>query len=124
MAQRGKGERGVDRGKPAVAGADAVAALDLQVIQELSDVVRVEVGDVEFRWCDAGACGGEGQQQTPGVAVGREGVRAGAELLSKPVGEEGLQCWRQSGHRRSCASWVFNLLAARANSSGAACRYQ
>ena len=47
VAQRGVAEQRVDRGEPGVAGADAVAALVLEVVQERADQRRVEIVDVQ-----------------------------------------------------------------------------
>ena len=50
VAQRGVAEQRVDRGQAGVAGADAVAALVLEVVEERADQRRVEVVEVERRW--------------------------------------------------------------------------
>ena len=47
VAQRGEPEQGVDRGEAGVAGADAVAAVVFQMVEERRDQRRVEVGDVQ-----------------------------------------------------------------------------
>ena len=74
VAQRGPGEQGPDRGEPVVAGPGAVAAVLFEVVQERGDQRGVQVGDVELAGVLAGAVGGEGQQQPPGVAVAGDGV--------------------------------------------------
>jgi hypothetical protein len=74
------GEHGADRGEAGVAGAGAVAAVLLEVVQEAADQRRVEVGDVKLAWLFSGALGGEGQEQPPGVAVGGDGLPAGVPL--------------------------------------------
>ena len=70
-----------------------------EVVQERGDQRGVEVGDVELAGVLAGALGGEGQQQPPGVPVAGDGVAAGAALADEPVGEECLQRRRERGHR-------------------------
>ena len=49
VGQRGEAEQRVDRGQPGVAGADAVAALVFEVVEEAGDQRRVEVGEVQLR---------------------------------------------------------------------------
>jgi hypothetical protein len=48
VGQRGVAEQGVDGGQPGVAGADAVAAVTLEVIEEAGDQWRVEVGQIQL----------------------------------------------------------------------------
>jgi hypothetical protein len=91
-------EHGVDGGEPGVAGAGAVAAVVFEVVQERADQRRVQVGEVELARLPAGAPGGEGQQQPPGVTVGGDGLRAGVPLAGQPVGEERLQGRGKRGH--------------------------
>jgi hypothetical protein len=76
VAQCREAEQRVDRGQPGVAGADAVAAVVFQVVEEGADQRRVEVGDLERGGLPAGLAGCEGQQEPERVAVGRDGVRA------------------------------------------------
>ena len=70
----------------------------------------------------AGAAGGEGEQQPPGVAVGGDGLAAGVPLAGQPVGEERLQGRGERGHGRS--SHASSRCPAAAISSGDAVRYQ
>jgi hypothetical protein len=55
----------------------AVAADDLQVLQERPDRRRVQVGDAELDRASPGALLGEAEQEREGVAVGGDRVRAG-----------------------------------------------
>jgi hypothetical protein len=121
VAQCRVAESGVDRGEPGVAGADAVAAVFFQVAEEGRDGGGVEVGEVEAGRRLPGAPGGEGEQHAPGVAVGGDGVAAGAALGSEPLGEERFQGGGQGGHRAAPGS---RRAAARASSSGVPVRYQ
>ena len=50
VAVLGVAEQRVDRRESHVAGADAVAALGLEVVEERGDQRRVELGDVELGW--------------------------------------------------------------------------
>ena len=68
---------------------------------------------------------GEAEQQPPGVAVGGDGVRAGAALADEPVGEERLAGWgRARLMARRPAGARSSRSAARASSSGVPDRYQ
>jgi hypothetical protein len=51
MTQRSVAVERVDRGELLVAGAGAVAALGLEVIQECADQLSVEVGEVQVAGC-------------------------------------------------------------------------
>src|ERR1019366_5348234 len=62
----------------------------------------------------------EGEEELACVAVGGDRVRAGLLLPGEPVGEESLQDGGEIGHRPVSSSRP----AARARSSGTACRYQ
>ena len=59
VAERGVSEQRVDRRQAGVAGADAVAALVLEVVEERGDQRRVEVADVELAGLAAELRGGE-----------------------------------------------------------------
>jgi len=105
MSQRGVSVERVDRREPGVAGACAVAAFGLEMVEERGDGCGVEIGDVERRRFAAAACGGEPQQQLDRVAVGGDRVRAGVALLEEPLGEERLHGRRERAHDcGSCAA--------------------
>ena len=63
VGQRGEAEQRVDRGQPGVAGADAVAALVFEVVEEAGDQRGVEVGQVQRGRCEPGPLGGVAEQQ-------------------------------------------------------------
>jgi hypothetical protein len=67
MAQGSEAEHGVQRGEAGVAGADGVAALGLEVIQEGADELGVEILGLQPGRRPAGLLRGEGQQQLEGV---------------------------------------------------------
>jgi hypothetical protein len=119
VAQRGVAKQRADRRQARVAGADRVAALVFEVIQERADQRRLEVVDVESAGRLDGVLRGECQQQPDRVAVRCDRVRAGVLLAGQPVGEKGLQRRCQKAHRApSSARWSWS--AASASSSGAA----
>jgi hypothetical protein len=70
----------------------------LQIGEEAGDERGVEVGDVELAGLLADTGDGEAEQQPPGVAVGGNGVRAGAALADEPLGEVGLQGRGERAH--------------------------
>ena len=121
--ERGVSEQRADRGQPRVAGADLVAALVLEVIEERADQRRLKIVDVEIARRGAGLLGDEGEQQPDRVAVCGDRVRARALLPDQPVGEERLQCRCEQAHR-ALPSLRSRRSAASASSSGAACKYQ
>ena len=123
VSEGGVSEQRVDRCQAGVAGADAVAALALEVVEERGDQWRVQVADVELAWRVAKTRCGEREQQLERVAVGGDRVRAGAPLPDQPLGEERLQRRRERAHR--WPPWERSSLpAASSSSSGAAVRYQ
>ena len=93
----------MDGGQSGVAAAHAVATLVLEVVQERADQLRVEIFEVKKRRCPACLPGRKHQQQSQGVAVGGNGVRAGALLPGEAVGEECLQGRGQRGHEGAAA---------------------
>jgi len=127
VGQRREPEQRVDRGQSGVAGADAVAALLLEVVQERADHRRVQLVDVQPGGRDTGAGGDVTEQQPHRVAVGGDGVVAGVLLPDQPVGEERLQGRGEDAHHRTPdppARWASSRRPASAISSGAADRYQ
>jgi hypothetical protein len=86
VGQRREPEQRVDRGQPRVAGADAGAALALEVVDEAGDQRRVEVGEIQRRGGQAGLVAGVTEQQSQGVTVGGDGVAADVALPDEPVG--------------------------------------
>ena len=124
VAQGGVGKQRPDRGRAHVAGPGAVMPLGFEVVQELRDRDGVQVVPVELGGHLPGPLVHEGEQQPQGVAVGRDGLRAGLALLEEPVGEERLQRGRDQRHDRAASQAVCCRVAASASSSGAADRYQ
>ena len=130
-AQGGVAHERVDRGQAGVAGADAVAALGLQVVEEIQHQWRVQVGQSERGGWFTAALLGEAQQQLERVAVGLDGAGAGAALGDQAAQEEVLHQLREPDLRRShdgpAGSWSVkcaNRWAMMLSSSGTADRYQ
>ena len=99
VAQRGVAEQRVDRGQPGVAGADAVAALVFEVVEERADQRRVEVGEVELGWA-ACRCAARRRRAAAGACRGRRRSCAGWRgVADQPVGEERLQGRGERAHR-------------------------
>ena len=61
-----------------------------EVGEERADQRRVEIIEVELVGLFAGVVLGEGEQQTEGVAVGRDRVGAGVALGDQSLGEKRL----------------------------------
>jgi len=74
-------EEGVYGGQPVVSCPRAVAAVKLEVLQELPEERSIEVFDAQFGGRPSEALRGELEQQAKGVSVGRYGVWACAKLL-------------------------------------------
>jgi hypothetical protein len=83
-------EEGVDRGEASVAGPSTVAAVGLEVLEELADEGRVEIFDEQIRGGLVESLGREVQQHAERVAVPSDGVRARVPLPKQAVREEGL----------------------------------
>ena len=109
VAEGGIAEERVDRRQPRVACTDAVAALNLQVLQKHADELGVKIGDLELGRGLAGLPFGEDQQQLESVAIGGDGVRAGLALAGEPVGHVGLQGGGEAAHASSAQVGVEPL---------------
>jgi hypothetical protein len=96
VAVGGEAKQRVDRRQPGVAGAHAVAALVLEVVEEPGDETGVEVADVESAGRLAELALGVGEQQPEGVAVGGDRVWASVTSADEPVAEERLQRRREA----------------------------
>jgi hypothetical protein len=123
VPEGGVAEQRVDRRQADVAGAGAVVALALEVIEEGADQPCVEVRELERRRWLAGPLGGEREQQAHRVAVAAGCVRARLALGRKALGEERLRGRGEQGHGSS-PRVISRRLAASASSSGAAVGYR
>ena len=74
--QRHVTEEGMDRGQAGVAGPSTVAAVGLDVLEELADEGRIEIFDEQIGGRLAESLGREVQQQPERVAVSSDGVGA------------------------------------------------
>ena len=124
MAQGREPEQRVDRRQARVAALGAVAPFAFEVIQERADSGRVEVVELQLRRGLSAAVPGEGEQEPEPVAVGGDGVPAGAFLAHQPLGEERLEGGSDGAHRWCSSSPASSRPAASASSSGHAVRYQ
>src|SRR5208337_1878622 len=84
-------EEGADRRQARVAAARAIATVGLDEGQEVSNEVRIDIGDLKRSRRPPEAIGGVFQQQAEGVAVARYRIRAGVELHREAFAEEPLQ---------------------------------
>ena len=124
VLQRGVSVEAVDRGQAVVARAGAVVAVVFEVGEERADQRRVEIIEVELVGLFAGVVLGEGEQQTEGVAVGRDRVGAGVALGDQSLGEERLEGRGEQCHDSPSGSRWSRRELTWAISSGTDCRYQ
>ena len=101
MAEGRVAEQGVDGGEPLAAGPPGVVPLVFEHGQETCHRRGVDVGEIEVGGPGAGLLADPGEQEPERVAVGRDGVRAGAALGDEVIGEERLDGRGESGHRKS-----------------------
>jgi hypothetical protein len=94
-------EQGVDRGEPLAAGPARVVPLVFEHCQEPGYRRGVDVGEIEAGGPGAALLADPSEQEPERVAVGRDGVRAGAALGDEVVGEERFDGGGESGHRKS-----------------------
>ena len=91
LAQRGVAHEGPDGGEPEVAGARRVAAVGLEMVEEVEDHGRTEIREGQRRGGASGSLCGVPEQQREGVAVAGDRVRAGAPLCDEAPVEKLLQ---------------------------------
>ena len=77
-------EQRVDRRQPGVAGSGAVAALPLEVVEEIGHSLRVDVCNRELGGLFAEPRLGAAEQQPGAVAVGGDRMWAGVALADEP----------------------------------------
>jgi hypothetical protein len=126
-------QKGADGRQAHVAGADAVAALRLEVVEECEHEGGVQIPQAQGGDSALQPLLGKPEQQAEGVAVAGHGARAEALLLHQTLQEEALQQTGQigftGGHRHWRSSPVSaaacsKRCAAIAISSGMPVRYQ
>lgn len=115
-------EEGVDRREASVTRSRAVAALDLEMLEE---------GEHEFRidplHRDGGrleTAGGEDDEQLEAGRVGLAGVRTGAPVARQVLAEKSGEVGAEQGHHGSPTCRASPATAIPAISVGVACRYQ
>ena len=86
-------EEGADRRQPCVAAARAIATPGLDEGQEVSNEVRIDIGDLERSWRPPQAIGGVFQQQAEGVSLSEsflpEWMRSFSSSRYSPLGPSG-----------------------------------
>jgi len=75
----------VDRPEPGVAGADMVAAILFEMVEERADQQRVEIVDIQLKRLLAGLVLREAEQQPERVAVRSDRLRAAVALGDQTV---------------------------------------
>jgi hypothetical protein len=123
VAVGGEAEKGVDRGEAGVAGADAAAAIVLQVFEERAHQRRVEIPELKLRGCLAGPLLRVSEQQPEGVPVRVDGVGAHVALGAEAGDKAGLEARGEHAHgRRPLRAAARSFASDR--SSGTADKYQ
>ena len=126
LAQRHVSEEGVNGRQADVAGADSVASLGLQPLEEPTDKRGVDVLEHQIAGgLDELSCR-EAQQEAEAVAVAGDGVGARAALGEQVVDEERLEQGRQGGGSHGSTSSLLPMRRSVASrrSSGTASMYQ
>jgi len=123
LAQRGVAEERMNRSEPRVSSPDAIPALLLQIRKEPCDERRVEIREIEIGGRLPELVLGEAEEESEGVSIRRDGVRARASLLEQPFCEERLKKRGERTHDRT-RSARSSLRPTSAINSGAAVRYQ
>src|SRR5258708_7350519 len=117
----------MDRRQTSISAPRSNTALFFQVIEEAKDKRRIQIHDRQVGRCFLQASLGKGDEETEGVSVRGDGVRAGTALAHESVGKIGLQQLGEGGvefsHRRRLSARSHRSVAS-LNSSGAAERYQ
>jgi hypothetical protein len=89
--KRGVLEEGTDRSQAKVAGAGAIVAVALNMIQESADKRGVEIVQHKLRRRFLKLPLGKSEKQPEGIAVRGDGVGAGLALIHKAISEKGLK---------------------------------
>jgi hypothetical protein len=124
--QSGVAEERMDRSEPQIAGARAIRTCGFQMIQKRrqewgGQILKGELG----RWApQPSLC--KLEQQTKGVPIGVNRVRAGFALSDQALGEECFQQWREVSWRvhRIPSQRCSRRFPAAAMSSGVQLKYQ
>ena len=91
-------EEALDRGQSDVAGADAVAPLRLEMVEEGENGVDIEMPDLEPAGADAVPVCGKDREKLEARGVALDGVPAGPPVTGEMLPQERGQ-WRcESGH--------------------------
>ena len=80
-------EEGPDGGQAGIAAPGAVATLAFDIGEEVTHPFSIEILDCQFRRGAAGLFAGEAQEQSEGIAITGDRVRARVHLGAEPIGE-------------------------------------
>ena len=127
LVQGDEAEERADGCEAGVAGARVVAAVGLEMAEEVAEQCGVEVVEGHRRGRLVQCLLGVAHQQPERRAIARDGVRAGLALAHEALGEEQGQQRREVGggvHDDGLRAMRSRRRAASASSSGVAVRYQ
>jgi hypothetical protein len=85
-----KREERVNGTEPAVATTDAVPAIVLQMLEEGSHQLGIQILDLQITGLASVMLGGKSEKESEGISIAGDCVGAGAQLSQQPVGEEPL----------------------------------
>jgi len=105
-------------------GLDDVAALTFDVVEEGEHQVGVDILDRQITRPSLEPLGGEAHQQSEGMGIGRDRVRAGITLARKMLAQECGQVGSKGGHAASSLNRRSLAAAMSRSSTGVASRYQ
>ena len=115
-------KEGADRRQACVAGPRAITPGGFELAKEGPDEIGVHIVQLERGWLLLQALLCEVQQESKGVAIGGDGVRACPPLGLQTVSKEGFE---QGGKSHDCSCHARSRrFAASISSSGVAVRYQ
>jgi hypothetical protein len=123
LLQGDEAEERMDGGQASVSGANAIAPVRLEMLQERDDERSVEIGHEQSRRGLAHALLAEREEESERVAIRGDRVGACISLTQEAVGEERLEQPRDQRHGRTAEYRSRRAVAASSN-SGTAVKYQ
>jgi hypothetical protein len=88
IIHRHEPEEGADGGQPRIPAAGAVSTFAFEICQKVTYHRRVQILRSDFGWSLAALLAGKEQQQTKGVTITGNRVRAGFHLRHEPLGKK------------------------------------
>src|ERR1019366_7729499 len=115
---------GFDGCQTHIAGAGAVGAYRLQMVEETDDQRFIDLFQLQSRWCDLQLLACVVQGQFEGVSVGVAGIHARRAFEGETFLKERGHVWGKRSHGAPPTTWASQRSAILRMSSGTASRYQ